>query len=661
MDVDTLSREEDPPSPSPQPTRKGKGKARATTADLSQAEHVGARRRTPEDGWDDAEMLEARQRSLRQTLHDRTSGWTQGGFLGAMQSGGAGPSRANDVYPVPRSNGPHLGGAAARDEYPSRAPSGGNRDRIPSRDRGHRTGPNGSGHPWDTNEEAWQQSRSRLCDGRARSEFVPLPNTRAAFYMAARGPNGAAANTLQRSPISRIRGRQRTSPSVVGARTSAREPGRTNADSRMHDDGTDEALHDDPAQRSREADGGMRMGRAFRGDPSSGDEDGRRGSELEVRDEDREWGSEDGEVLPTALWEHASHEDAAPTPIPDGGFPVIHRDDPETSLRGIALDWMREVWKDAPHTDVFVQIYNYRYTEDVVLNSRIAEALRWAFEQMSGECGFDVVPPELEEGTTRRQRDLPSVWVIRGLSPRATAHATSRGFWSLPTISFAALPRAMSLPSWLFTLEGFLTGNVDKIRATVLRVLRGEDMQLWIAEMVAANPAYAGWSTRRALEDVLDSLRVETMQLGNGTYIANVFIRSPTRSFREWRQWVTDLRARRYRSYAIGTGRVRIAGWNGPEPGEGVFGERRAGPSANGASQWHPAGRGGMSNQDSRRGDGERRGGRGNGAQRDDSDGHRRGDRNDRDTSRRNGRGGGNSGGRGNGSGNGNGRGRRNY
>lgn len=85
--------------------------------------------------------------------------------------------------------------------------------------------------------------------------------------------------------------------------------------------------------------------------------------------------------------------------------------------------------------------------------------------------------------------------------------------------------------------------------------------------------------------------------MGNGNYLVNIFIRSPTRNIREWRRWVTDLRSRRYRTFANGTGRVRyiaqcggchsvshpphlcpyprLLGWNGPEQGEGVFGERR--------------------------------------------------------------------------------------
>ncbi len=380
------------------------------------------------------------------------------------------------------------------------------------------------------------------------------------------------------------------------------------------------------------------------------------------RDDGSQWDQEDGELLPTALREQAPRENQAPTPIPEGGFPPIHRDDPESMLRGMAVDWMREVWSDAPNTDVFVQVFNYRYSEDDVLNGRIAENLRWAFEQLSGEQGFDVVPPEPEDSTAARSRTLPSIWVIRGLSPRATTHAIARGYWSFPTISFAALPRTAPMQSWLFTLEGFLEGNEEKIRAAIMRTLMEDEMQQWLMTMLATHPAYEGRSIRRALTETLQSLRVETMQLSNGTHLASVFIRPPTRSLREWRRWVAELRTRRYRSFAIGTGRVRnvaqcagctsvahlthlcpfprIPGWNGPNAGEGVFGRRntRTRTSRTSASQANrrdnaPASGRRRDNRDRRGGYGDRSqhgtpGPRRNGR----NERHRRSDRDDRDS-----------------------------
>ncbi|KAI0690134.1 hypothetical protein C8T65DRAFT_588170 [Cerioporus squamosus] len=285
--------------------------------------------------------------------------------------------------------------------------------------------------------------------------------------------------------------------------------------------------------------------------------------------------------------------------VPNGGFPTVHRDDPESFLQGMAREWTREIWSDPPNSDVLVEVYNYHYSEEDSHNRRIADGLHRHLEQISGESDFDVVPPELEEGLRARTRDLPSVWAIRGLTQRGVARATARGAWSFPSLSFLVFPRAAVIPSWLFMLEGFLSNDEFKIRAAILRVLSEEEMAAWLERMVSSNPEFARWPLERAIRVIVRSLRVETLQLSNGNYVTNIFMRSPTRDVREWRRWVTELRTRRYRSFAIGTGRVRhitacagcrgvshpthlcpfprVRGWNGPGPGEGVFGERRRG------------------------------------------------------------------------------------
>ncbi len=336
-----------------------------------------------------------------------------------------------------------------------------------------------------------------------------------------------------------------------------------------------------------------------------------RGEEADESDDDGPdagealW-AEEGEIVPSALRADDQLDDDRPTEPPRGGFPRIHRDDPETATRGMATEWIREIWADPPNSDVLVEVFNYRCSEDDVLNRHIAEVLQWAFEQISGEQGFDVVPPEPADNSSRRSRDRPTIWAIRGLSTRSDARAIARGAWSFRAITFFATPRTVTLPSWLFMLEGFLNGNVNKIRAAVLRVLGEESMWDWIAEMVSENPDFAGMThsceiwmrVEDAVSEVLASIRVETFQLTNGNYIANVHVdRSPTRSMREWRRWVAALRARRYPSFTNGTGRVRYIapcagcksvdhlthlcpyprtyGWNGPGASEGVFGERR--------------------------------------------------------------------------------------
>ncbi|RDX39706.1 hypothetical protein OH76DRAFT_1490890 [Lentinus brumalis] len=481
MDVDEAAEQPHAQEHAVPPASKGKGKARATTAELEQpcGNNIATTDEPQEewDGWDSSQLLAARQESLQQVLRDR--GRRGGGHNHPDgQTAGAGPSGAR--YEPSRSrNGMTLYGlSTVREERASHGHEeheSGRRSRWThqhdSDDFRMRENADRSGHPTYYGE-------------RARSEYVPMPDTRAGDYLANRG----RGPVLQRSPASRLRG-------LRGTQSPPLQP--LGLDSPFVPRKLANLCDEEPAmERRRHED---------RWSEPDHEQDGRAGWEQrpdEEWDEEHRQQREDGEVLPTALWATALRDDAAPTPVPLEGYPTIHRDDPETALRGMAIEWMREVWSDPANTVVLVHVYNYRYTEDDALNRRVAEALRRAFETLTGESDFDVVPPETEDGERRRARDLPSAWAIRGLSPEGTAAAVERGTWSSQAISFVAAPRTTAMQTWLFALDGFLVGNEQKIRDAVLRILCEDDMWTWLREMVSANPSFAGMSATHAVNEV---------------------------------------------------------------------------------------------------------------------------------------------------------------
>ncbi|RDX52616.1 hypothetical protein OH76DRAFT_1416713 [Lentinus brumalis] len=601
--------------------RKGKGKGRALHGAQypeEREERPDRTQRTSNEGWDERDILEARQRSLRQGMEQEPdwrgniltgSRWTN--TARELSVPRAGPSGTQGVR-ASRVNGAGTSERTLREDLTSHASLARHRTQ-------HARSEN---DPYATDPETrMTMLRPEMEDSRRRrspSEYVPAPNTRAAQYVT--GRDHTAPNTTvylpQRSPVSRIHGLQR-SPSPAQSRR--------------------------PSERTREYEQWDGLHESFNNHMNLDDEDDSEAHEGD--DIAHEWRLEDGELLPEALSAENQSEDEEPTDVPEGGFPTVHRDDPETALRGMARDWTREIWRDAPGTDVLVDVFNYQYTEDAAFNRQIADTLTHQLERITGETGFDVVPPELEEGLNLRPRDLPTMWAIRGLTPRGTARTLQRSVWSFPSISFLVSPRAVTIPSWLFMVEGFLRGDDRKIRAAILRVLGEDEMRAWLERMASANPEFEGLTTEQAVLEVVRSLRIETLQQGNGNYVSNVYMRSPTRDVREWRRWVARLRSRRYRSFAIGTGRVRapiacsgcrsvshpshlcpfplIRGWNGPQPGQGVFGNRDSRENA------------GRPSETSRRSNGSTRAPRGTGS----GYGHRGTGREDRTDSRTPGRG----------------------
>ncbi|KAI0697479.1 hypothetical protein C8T65DRAFT_698094 [Cerioporus squamosus] len=582
MDVDSTAEDDahghERGNPEDQRAKTSKGKGRATRLDSEDEGEDEQPEGKQDDGWNEAEVLEARQRSLRQLLRDRAGAVDHHQEEDVFRDAwGSGVPYDSDV-PFSRSR---VSGRAG----PSGARQGAEEPRVA---REFET------QEWSASSGLRRGFPAQSGVSRERS-FLPLPNTRAEEYVRHRGGRTWADREMeqlpQRSPASQIGGLRR--PATMAWQSRSMEAIRT------------------PRPRAPTILEGL-------ADPF-------RMQEVEHGEWDQQ---EDGELVPTIMQGGAYGEDR-PTETPRGGFPLVHHDDPETRIRGMALDWVREMWGDPPHSVVMLDIFNYRASDDDSLNRRIEEAVRTNVQVTTGEVDFDVVPPEPEQDVSLRTRDRPTRWAIRGLTRRGVECMLERRVWSYRSITFFTSPRATSIPSWICMLDGFLNANVNRIRPAILRVLTERGMRTWIARMVAANPEFRGRETEDVVEQIIGSLRVEALQLGNGNYVVNMYIRSPTRDVREWRRWVAELRARRYPSFANGTGRVRnmvpcsgcrgtnhpthmcpfpmIRGWNGPRPGEGVFGETRENSEGvrggqQGRGQW---------NGDARRGAGRDRGGRG--------------------------------------------------
>ncbi len=582
--------------PAPTKRDKGKGRARYTSPEQDCQESRAAPRN---EGWCERELHEARQRSMQQALEERT-------VIGRSE-----PAASRRTTRPPPATEPRAGPSGTQRRETQQAFSGYTAAR-PGRDDHASSGPsrrrddlheNSVYAPEPTFNTGYPHETGELHPvGRLASEYIPAPNTRAAQYIGNHplpSTRWAAQPSPLHPPTSRHGGRAPLHASPGLFNDNPREYEWSNA---ADDLGEARDIH-------------MRHGEYDDEDEDEGDQ---------TTSIAREWHLEEGELMPAALNTEYVEDEEVPTDAPEGGFPTVHRDDPEMALRGMARDWTREIWSDAPGTVVLVEVFNYQYSEDDTFNRRVEDAIRRHVERITGDEDFDVVPPEPEDGARTRQRELPTLWAVRGLSQRGAARALARSAWSFPSLSFLTFPRAVTIPSWLFMVEGFLRGDDQKIRVAILRVLQEDDMRTWMERMVGSNVEFAGLSLDQAVQEVLNTLTIETLQLGNGNYVSNVTMRSPTRDVREWRRWVAHLRSRRYRSFSIGTGRVRqvipcsgcrsvshpshlcpfprTRGWNGPEPGQGVFGDRRNRRDNTRAQE--PLQRGHSMSQNARRGSG---------------------------------------------------------
>lgn len=271
-----------------------------------------------------------------------------------------------------------------------------------------------------------------------------------------------------------------------------------------------------------------------------------------------QWG--DGDILPTTLARGVNTQDHLPQPQTQE-WPVVHRDDPEAMLRGLAIPWVETIWNDPAGTIALIEVFNTRYSSSIPQNRRTAAALRGAITSATNQTSFHLVPPELAQGVNPASRMAPSLWAARGLTEQSTTVLTEQRVWTARSISFFAYPRTLSIPSWLLSLEGFIDDNQNEIERTVSSVIRSARHYDQIVLMIRQSPEHALADPHEVARTILSTLDVRVITLGNGNIIANVYMAPPTRNIRRWRAWVQDLRSTRFGIYLTATATPRAISW----------------------------------------------------------------------------------------------------
>ncbi|KAI0715288.1 hypothetical protein C8Q76DRAFT_796060 [Earliella scabrosa] len=270
--------------------------------------------------------------------------------------------------------------------------------------------------------------------------------------------------------------------------------------------------------------------------------------------------ADEGGWIPAAVTRGRGREEEAldedPSLVPMSVFRRIQYSDLEGLLRGLDDRWVRTMWRDPQNTTALVNIFNYAYTTSTAVNRTTAMALREAVRQITGERAFHVVPPDPAPGAAQSGRP-PILWAIRGLSVVGWTSLVRFGLWTSGAISFHAMPTTLELPDWLLSLENLTSDDPREIERTVRGTLERGAPHAHIRALIQGNREFANMTTEDAFRSVMATLRIQVLTLGNGNLIANVYMRSPTRSATRWREWVALLRAMSFGIYLGATAHPR--------------------------------------------------------------------------------------------------------
>ncbi len=267
--------------------------------------------------------------------------------------------------------------------------------------------------------------------------------------------------------------------------------------------------------------------------------------------------------LPSALMREMDVEDSPVTVShPHSDRWTVHLSDPEERYVGLSKEWMKSVWMDDKPVVLF-SVFNYKFTKNQEVNRHIETNVTTLTTFITGETGFHVVPPDPEWRHELNARDLPSLWVIRGLSEAAAWEMVKAHVISTRAVSIITHRKVMENPRFVCGLAGFLRPDVKTTKDAVLSVLETDYMMGRLRELARSSDRLEHLTIDKRVEKVIESLDIRFMQTKEDGYVANVFMTPPSDDLEEWREWAEEMRSCRYNVFLNGTGAARKAFWCG--------------------------------------------------------------------------------------------------
>ncbi|KAI9058605.1 hypothetical protein FKP32DRAFT_1680345 [Trametes sanguinea] len=275
------------------------------------------------------------------------------------------------------------------------------------------------------------------------------------------------------------------------------------------------------------------------------------------------------------------------TPPPPGGFPHVLFPEHDSLLNGLSELRARAIL-DPLRNPVLVQLWNVAYPSHADV-ANLTSAITGAVQSITGIYNFLVVPPEPIWAAPGVPNSAPFTWAIFSLPPDAVHRLVDGRVWSAPAITFFAYPRPTGLPDHLFALNGFTNNFEDAILQAVQAVFYSPDAIADLIPLLQTNPDFQGRTINEAVRDFLHTLRVDSIDLRNGQFIATVATQPPSHDPDAWRDWRDRMANLPYPTGLSGTGVRRppslcagchsaahpthhcpfrlIPGWNAPPPG----------------------------------------------------------------------------------------------
>lgn len=273
------------------------------------------------------------------------------------------------------------------------------------------------------------------------------------------------------------------------------------------------------------------------------------------------------------------------TNVPPGGFPVIHRANPDglftglTQARGVAL---RE------ENAIIAIVHNLGFPARHEVRP-VLSALTSVVQQVSGELNPLVVAPDRDPAAPNNRLESPIAFGIIGLTVEGALRVLARSSWSARALTIHVRRATIEVSPFMFVISDFTHDHNGSILNAVFAVFSGPVVLPLIVHYTQSHPDYANASNEDAARAILASLEVRVSTLENGNIQAAVFCAPPTLVPSSWVAWRARVAACPFTHPLNSTGIVRriapcagcygedhpthlcpfddVVGWNAPAAG----------------------------------------------------------------------------------------------
>ncbi len=235
-------------------------------------------------------------------------------------------------------------------------------------------------------------------------------------------------------------------------------------------------------------------------------------------------------------------------PMPEDGWPAIHRDSPRGMFRGLTEQRVEHILAQPKNNTVVLNVWGAPGAKARPIDDLYARIRALLIEYYDGFDGFQLIAPQGEWGKNVPPNSLnaPALWTITNLPHSLVTRIVDQHCLSSAEVTIFCYRPVMENPQFVMRIGKFISKDKELIRETVRELFLEVNMRYKITTLLTQNPNYAGLQANQAYAKFLTTVEIvlteERAPNGAIDVIAAVYCDPPSNHPERWQSWADEIR-----------------------------------------------------------------------------------------------------------------------